>query len=82
MINSICSNQQALERMSENVNLSSTIKDFIPTKDDFEYLNELADLLCHLYEFITVIGASNYPVLSLLYPLGNSSKKNLLGKKT
>ena len=35
-----------------------------------EYLNELADLLFNLQEFITVIGSSSYPVISLLYPLG------------
>ena len=34
-------------------------------------LNE--DLLFNLHEFITVIGASTYPVISMLYPLSNSN---------
>ena len=70
MINSICSNQQAIENINEIESMNEAIIDYVPESTDFEYLNELADLLFNLQEFITVIGASSYPVLSMLYPLG------------
>lgn len=69
MVNSICINQQALERMALDTRFNATFKEYVPSSGTYEFLNELADLLCHLQEFITVMGASTYPVISKVYPL-------------
>ena len=54
--------------MTVDTRLNDNFKDYVPSSGTFEFLNELADLLYHLQEFITVIGASTYPVI-LYYKL-------------
>jgi hypothetical protein len=66
MNESICNNKTALQIMQMN---APTITEFVPSKDDFDTLNELTDLLYPLREFITILGAQHYPTLSLCLPL-------------
>ena len=69
MINSICMNQQALQNMAENTLINECIIEYVPTEEDFEYLDQLANMLYPLQDFIRVISASKYPTISHMYPL-------------
>ena len=66
MTESICNNQTALQALQMN---TATISEFVPTEEDFDTLNDLTDLLYHLREFITILGAQHYPTLSFCLPL-------------
>ena len=69
MINSICCNERALDIISSNPSLSQNMGVNLPDSDDFLILNELAEILYPLKDFITLIGASKYPTISHLFPL-------------
>jgi len=71
MINSICCNKLALDIMSSNPNYNTNMGEHVPDEEDFQLLNELAEILYPLQDFITLIGASKYPTISHLYPLSN-----------
>lgn len=66
MTESICNNQTALQTMQYN---APAITEFVPSKEQFETLNDLTDLLYPLREFITILGAQHYPTLSYCLPL-------------
>jgi hypothetical protein len=55
--------------MTENTLINECIKDYVPTEDDFEYLDQLANMLYPLQDFIRIISASKYPTISHMYPL-------------
>ena len=61
-------NQQALENMVDNA-ANECIVDYVPTEQDFEYLDQLANMLYPLQDFIKIISASKYPTISHMYPL-------------
>lgn len=69
MINSICINQEALQNMASNTIINTTIIEYVPSDDDFEFLNQLANMLFPLQDFIRSISASNYPTIGHMYPL-------------
>ncbi len=78
MINSICINQEALQNMASNTLINAAIIDYVPSEDDFDYLNQLANLLHPLQDFIRIISASKYPTISHMYPLVYSIMNNTL----
>ena len=76
MLDSVSSNQKALQLMAEDKSLNHALVDYMPSKDDFEMIEDLANLLHPLYEFITLLGAKYYPTLSYLFPLVYSLLNN------
>ena len=57
MLDSISSNNHALELMAQDTTINHAIVDYIPSKDEFQIIDELANLIHPLQEFITILGA-------------------------
>ena len=55
--------------MIENTLVNECIIEYVLTEEDFEYLDQLANMLYPLQDFIRIISASKYPTISHMYPL-------------
>ena len=69
MLDSIVSNEKALCQMLTNVTINKSLIGHVPTDTEFILINDLCNLMFPLQDFISTIGASNYPTISFLYPL-------------
>ena len=69
MVNSISINQSALERMFEEPDVNEKILDYVPTTTEFVILNDLANLLLPMKQFIKILSSQKYPSLSLLFAM-------------
>ena len=69
MVNSISINRSALERMFEEPDVNEKILDYVPTTTEFVILNDLANLLLPMKQFIKILSSQKYPSLSLLFPM-------------
>ena len=69
MLDSIVSNEKALCQMLTNVTINKGLIGHVPTTTEFILINDLCNLMFPLQDFISTIGASNYPTMSFLYPL-------------
>ena len=64
MVNSISINQSALERMFEEPDVNEKIPDYVLTATEFVLLNDLANLLLPMKQFIKILSSQKYPSLT------------------
>ena len=69
MLDSIAGNEAALFQMLTNKTINKSLIGNVPNEGEFVTINEICNLLFPLQDFISTLGASNYPTLSFLYPL-------------
>jgi hypothetical protein len=69
MLDSIAGNEAALFQILTNKTINKSLIGNVPNEGEFVTINEICNLLFPLQDFISTIGASNYPTLSFLYPL-------------
>ena len=69
MINSISINRMALERMEDETDINENIVDYLPTSEEYVILNDLANLIFPMKQFIKALSSQNYPSLSLIFPM-------------
>ena len=68
MCNSMCTNEDALKTMEMNPSFSKSIQGYVPSNEEFFDLNSLCNLLQPLKELTSILSASKYCTISLLYP--------------
>ena len=64
----MCTNEDALKNMEMNPSFSKSIQGYVPSNEEFFDLNSLCNLLQPLKELTSILSASKYCTISLLYP--------------
>jgi hypothetical protein len=69
MLDSICVNQGALTMLNMDPKYNSKIELYVPTSDEFEFIDEFCNLLEPLKDFTVLLSAKKYVTICFLYPL-------------